>query len=124
MNVWDPKTYNDFHAGVRSPHLPNHLGVRANDLIRRPFAVDIVGTKHKLDNVGLAGAEPTRKIVVGNVDGLPARMAFVMSVKPSGGRLAIFGIVVHGADHLNSVSKISASQLSPNNSSPAGDFGD
>jgi len=118
------KAYNDFHLGVRSPHLPNHLGVRTNDIICRSSVVNIVGTEHKLHDVWLADAKPTGKIVVGNVDGLPARMAFVVSVKSTSGRLAVFGVVVHRADHLNFVGKICGGQLSPDNSSPAGDFGD
>lgn len=116
--------YNDFYLGVGSPHLPNHLSVRTNDIICRPSVIDIVGTEHELHDVWLADAEPPGKIVVGNVDGLLARMPFVVSVKSTSGRFAVFGVVVHGADHLNFFGKICVGQLGPDNSSPAGDLGD
>src|SRR3569833_1772114 len=107
------ETHNDLHLRVGSQHFPNHLGVRVYDDLGRASGIHIVGTKHELNDVGRRLLQPACKVRVGNVDGLPARVAFVMKVKPWSLGLAVFHVARHGPEELDLVGKVCISQLIP-----------
>ena len=123
VREWDT-AYDDLHLRVRRTHDINHLGVRGNDIVRASATENIVRAEHEHDDVGRRVAQPALEIIVGDVDGQPARVTLVALVPVKCLGLAILRVAVLRADVVDLVGQTRVGQLVPNEGTPAGDFGD
>ncbi len=116
--------YDNFHLGVGGAHLAHHLGEGVHDGLVGAAVVDVVGAEHELHNVGLGLLQPASQVLVGDVDGLPARVALVVEIEAGGGGLAVLRVAGHGAHELHLVREAGAGQLVPHQGPPASDLRD
>jgi hypothetical protein len=118
----EERTYYDFYLGVLSPHSPDQLREGSDD-VRHSLVLlyNIVGSQVHGHHVGRILVEPAVELVlVGNVDGQKARVAFIVAV--------VFGVAavvlrLAGADKVNGF-PLGGLQLFPEQGAPADDFGD
>lgn len=120
----EKSTHDDLGLGVGRAHDAHHLGVGGDDVVGALAAEHVVGAEHEHDNVGGRALEPVGQVVVGNVDGEPARVALVVLVPVGRGGLAVLRVAVLRPDVLDLVREPGRLQLVPHKRAPAGDLGD
>ena len=117
-------TYNNLDIRVRRPHRGKHLVISANNLRHSLATVHVVGAQHEIDNVGDGLLDPAIDVLVGDVDGLPARVTLVAGVEVGGLGAAVLRVVGHGANEVDFVGETLGREHVPHEGAPAGDFGD
>jgi hypothetical protein len=109
---------------IRRPQSSHQARVGVLDGLRITLPdVDIIGTEHELDDVGLGVANPAGDVVADNVVNLVARVALVLGLK-AGGFCAVGLYVGHGADEVDVAGEVGGHELGPDLRAPASDFGD
>lgn len=76
----DGHAYDELGLGVVRADSLHDLGVRSRDLSSSMATGDIVRAQHEHDNVGWGVLGPGRDVVVGNINGQPARVALMMLI--------------------------------------------
>lgn len=76
----DGHAYDELGLGVVRADGLYDLGVRSRDLSSSVATGDIVRAQHKHDNVGWGVLDPGRDVVVGNINGQPARVALIVLI--------------------------------------------
>jgi precorrin isomerase len=116
------RTHNNLHARVAPAHNLDHLSVGVDDVVGAAAAEDVVGAEHEHDNVSRGAAQPALEVVVGNVDGQPARVALVVLIPVGGVGTAALRVAVLRTHILDLVGETGLGQLVPDEGAPAGDL--
>lgn len=118
------RTHYDLNVRVHSPQRLDDGVIRSDNLLRRLAHVRVVRAQHEVHDVGLGLLGPPGDVLVRDVDGLPAGMAFVAGVEVAAGRGAALGVIGHGADEVNLGGEALGGEHVPDEGTPAGDLGD
>ena len=115
-------THDNAHVSVRVAQLANYLSIGRDNLAGAGPGVHVVGSEHKVDDIGLGRHQPVDEIVVCDIDAAPARMALMAKVKSRVFGLAVLRISRLRPDKSDFVDEAGLIDLIIDEGSPAGDL--
>lgn len=74
------RTYDELGLGVVRTNGLHNLGVGSGDLRSSIATSNIVRAQHEHDNVGWGVLDPVGDVVVGNINGQPARVTLIVLI--------------------------------------------